>query len=102
MGRRLPAGGLTSALKGRSRVLVYLGFGSRAPDGLQEQVLDALSELGTMTAYRRVAEEGLVAVFDFRQPPQPWAVMFTSPSGQPLKHVPRPPGCVGFFPALRW
>jgi hypothetical protein len=92
---------VTAALAGRSRVAVYLGFESRSVDGLQELVLDSLSELGRLTVYRGVAEEGVVAVFDLRQPPKPWLVMIT-PFGQTPKPVPRPTGCVGFFPAVRW
>jgi hypothetical protein len=93
---------LTAALAGRNRVALYLGFESRGVEGLLELVLDSLSQLGRLTAYRGVAEEGVVAVFDLRQPPKSWMVMLTRPTGQALKPVPRPPGCVGFFPAVRW
>lgn len=93
---------LTAALDGRSRVLVYLGFDSRSPEGLQELVLDTLSARSRLTSYRKIAEEGLAAVFDLRQPPQSWTVLVTRPGGMALKDVTRPAGCVGFFPGTRW
>jgi hypothetical protein len=93
---------LTSALAGRNRIGVYLGFESRGVEGLLELVFDSLSQLGRLTAYRGVAEEGVVAVFDLREPPKSWMVILTRPSGETLKPVTRPSGCVGFFPAVRW
>jgi hypothetical protein len=65
-------------------------------------VLDTLSTLGRMTAYRTVAAEGIAAVFDLEQPPGPWSVVLTRPGGTGLPDVPRAAGCVGFFPATRW
>jgi hypothetical protein len=93
---------LKSALTGRSRVAVYLGFDSRNPEGLQELVLDTLSQLGTLTTYRWIAEEGQAAIFDLRLPPKPWTVVVTSVSGRPLPEIPRPSGCIGFQTASRW
>jgi hypothetical protein len=93
---------LKSALMGRSRVAVYLGFDSRNPEGLQELVLDTLSQLGTLTTYRWFAEEGRAAIFDLRLPPRPWTVVVTSVSGKPLPEIPRPSGCIGFQTASRW
>jgi hypothetical protein len=93
---------LRTALDGRPRVVLYLGFDSRTPEGFQELALDTLSELGTMVAYRRVAEEGIVAVFDLTKPPKPWSVVVTRPGGTLLKDVARARGCVGFQPARRW
>jgi hypothetical protein len=93
---------LKSALAGRSRIALYLGFDSRNPEGFQELVLDTLSELGTLTAYRAIAEEGRAAIFDLRLPPKPWAVMVTSVGGTPLKDIARPAGCASFHIARRW
>ena len=93
---------LKSALVGRSRVAVYLGFDSRNPEGLQELVFDTLSQLGTLTTYRAVAEEGQAAIFDLRLPPKPWKVIVNSVSGTPLPVIRRPPGCAGFHAASRW
>jgi len=93
---------LTAALEGKSRVGIYLGFDSRFTPGFQEMVLDTLSTLGRMTAYRTVAAEGIAAVFDLEQPPGPWSVVLTRPGGTGLPDVPRAAGCVGFFPATRW
>jgi hypothetical protein len=93
---------LKSALAGRSRVAVYLGFDSRNPEGLQELVLDTLSQLGTLTTYRSIAEDGQAAIFDLRLAPKPWTVIVASVSGRPLPNIPRPPGCIGFQTAGRW
>ena len=93
---------LPSTLHGRNRVLVYLGFASQVPAGFQELVLDTLSQRGKMVAYRRVAEEGVAAVFDLTQEPGPWTVVITRPGGTLLKDVVRPGGCAGFFPVSRW
>lgn len=96
------AGNLTAALDGKPRVAIYLGFDSRFTPGFQELVLDTLSTRGRMIAYRTIAEEGIAAVFDLRQPPRPWSVVLTRPGGTALRDVPRAAGCVGFFPATRW
>ena len=101
-GPECSSGELKSALAGRSRVAVYLGFDSRNPEGLQELVFDTLSQLGTLTTYRAVAEEGQAAIFDLRLPPKPWTVIESSVSGAPLPVVHRPPGCAGFDAASRW
>jgi hypothetical protein len=101
-GPECSSGDLKSALAGRSRVAVYLGFDSRNPEGLQELVFDTLSQLGTLTTYRAVAEEGQVAIFDLRLPPKPWTVIVSSVGGTPLPVIRRPPGCAGFHAAIRW
>jgi hypothetical protein len=81
--------GLTAA----QRAVVYLGLDADKP-GFAELVLDSLSQLGTMTIYRGIAEKGRVVTFDLRLPPKPWPAMTT-----PLARL---PGCVGIRPALRW
>ena len=93
---------LTASLEGKARVALYLGFDSRFTAGFQELVLDTLSARGRMIAYRTIAEQGIAAVFDLRQPARPWAVVLTRPGGTALTEVPRAAGCVGFFPAARW
>jgi hypothetical protein len=93
---------LPPGLHGRARVLVYLGFASRDLSGFPELVLDTLSRQGKLVAYRRVAEEGVAAVFDLTQQPGPWMAAAASPGGLPQENVPRPGGCAGFFPARRW
>jgi len=94
---------LPRTLEGQKRVLAYLGFDSRSPPGLQELVLDSLSRRGKIVGYRRVAEEGVGAIFDLTQPPAPWTVLVTKPGGRtPVQEVTRPEGCIGFFPAQRW
>ena len=96
------ASDLTAAIDGQSRVALYLGFASRTTEGFQELALDTLSARGKLIAYRTVAEEGVAAVFDLRQAPQPWTVIVTRPGGTALKDLPRARGCVGFYPATRW
>jgi hypothetical protein len=96
------AADLKTALAGHNRAALYLGFASRTPEGLQELALDTLSELGTIVAYRRIAEEGIVAVFDLTAPPKPWSIVVTRPNGAPLEEAVRARGCVGFYPAARW
>jgi hypothetical protein len=93
---------LMSALVGRSRVALYLGFDSHIPEGLQELVLDTLSQHGAVTTFRTIAEEGRAAIFDLRLPPKPWTITYTSVIGNALPDVARPPGCVGFKIASRW
>ena len=63
-----PLRDLQETLSGVSRVLVYLGFDSRIPEGFQELVLDRLSRLGARVAYRGY-DQGITAIYDLRQPP---------------------------------
>ncbi|MCM3880449.1 MAG: hypothetical protein ND807_10115, partial [Vicinamibacterales bacterium] len=100
-GSECRASDLATALNGKTRVALYLGFASDVPEGLQKLVLDTLSSRGTMTAYKRVAEEGVAAVFDLREPPVPWGTLVT-PEGTVAGPVVRPPGCIGFFQQTRW
>lgn len=93
---------LAVALAGKDRALVYLGFGSRIPDGFQELVLDRLSELGTVVAYREIAEEGLAAVFDLHVPPKAWTASLKDYASEARLHATRPSGCVIVEPAGRW
>ena len=93
---------MSAALMGARRVAVYFGFDSRNPPGLQELVLDKLSELGRLISYRRVADEGVAAVFDLRLPPEPWTAILTRPTGQSPVPIPRPQGCIGMRQANRW
>jgi hypothetical protein len=93
---------LQVAMKGASRVAVYMGFGSTPPGGFPEMVFDELSRMGAITAYRRMADEGVAAIFDLRQPPAPWNVVESGAMGQIVRDVPRPGGCLGVKPAERW
>ena len=68
----------------------------------QALVFDSLSQLGTMTMYRGVAEEGQLAIFDLTLPPKPWTVTATLFNGLPRKPVVRPSGCVRLRQAKRW
>ena len=93
---------LQTAMKGASRVAVYLGFGSTPPVGFPEMVLDELSTLGSLTAFRRIAEEGIVAVFDLQLPPKAWTSTVSGLLGREPVLVPRPGGCLGVKPGERW
>ena len=96
-----PRSQLSQALAGSHRAAVHLGFASRVPPGLQELVLDELSELGTPVAYRPIAAEGIVAIFDLRLPPQSWRLSVERQTGRQLD-VARLTGCIGVQPARRW
>lgn len=91
-----------TTLAGARRVAVYLGFDSGTPTGFQELLLDSLSEVGTMTTSRGIAEDGRAAIFDLRLPPKPWAVTSTRRTGHLLSTVVRPPESVGIRTASRW
>ncbi len=82
---------LSDALAGASRAAVYLGFGSDVPKGFQLLVLDDLGRLGLRVFYSRVGEEGVAAIYDLTQPPEP-----------ALANAPSIDGCVGVRAAQRW
>jgi len=85
------------------RVALYLGFASNIPKAFQELVLDRLSELGEMTTYRAVAEEGRAAIFDLTRPPKSWTLIVpTAAEGHILQPIARPGGCVRPRRAERW
>ncbi len=90
---------LREALRGRRRVLVYLGFHD-VPDGYEEFLVGRLGELGEITEMRHFAGYSFGAVVDLA-------------SGVRLSAVPARPGippgggralegCVGVQPARRW
>jgi hypothetical protein len=91
--RRTQMRSLSEALAGASRAAVYLGFASRVPPGFQERVLHDLAQLGSRVFYTRVAQEGLVAIFDLREPP-------AEPVNPTLPELEE--GCVHAVPAERW
>ena len=82
-------------------MLVYLGFASQGPPGLQELVLDKLSELGRLTSFKHVGD-GVAAVFDLTLPPETWTVLLSTPTGGQMTPVVRPRGCLGISQAARW
>jgi hypothetical protein len=82
---------LSDGLAGAPRASVYLGFDSNTPAGFQQLVLDDLARLGTRVFYSRVADEGVAAIYDLRQPPD-----------APPEPVNRMEGCVGVTRAARW
>jgi hypothetical protein len=90
-----------TAVEGR-RALIYLGFDSNNPPGLRELTLDTLSQRGRIIALRAVAEEGIVAAFDLRGAPIPWAPVANGSAGPLQPGIARPAGCLGFFQEPRW
>lgn len=66
-GRRLP-----DALRGRTRVLVYLGFRfDDVPRGFDDLLLEELGTLGILRAHSRFGEAGRAAIFDLRAEAEP-------------------------------
>jgi hypothetical protein len=92
---------LRDALVGARRASVYLGFEARLIPGFQELVLDKLSELGSLIAYRQFGT-GVAAVFDLRLPSKPWGATIAGPGDPRAKPVIRPDGCLGVKRARRW
>jgi hypothetical protein len=88
-------------LIGARRAAVYLGFDSLFIPGFRELVLDKLSELGALTAYREIGN-GVVAIFDLQAPPKDWTAAVAMPGADRLKPIARPDGCVGVRRAKRW
>jgi len=96
-----PLRDLQETLSGVSRVVVYLGFDSKIPDGFQELVLDRLSHLGARVAYRAYGE-GITAIYDLRQPPDIPAGREVTPVALSNDLVKTLDGCVGISLARRW
>jgi hypothetical protein len=88
---------LSAALAGASRAAVYFGFASRVPPGFQERVLHDLAQLGSRVFYTRVGSEGLVAIYDLRDPPPDPPAGTTDTNDLELGE-----GCVHAVPAERW
>ena len=87
---------LSTALAGAPRAAVYLGFASKVPPGFQERVLHDLARLGSRVFYTRVGLEGVVAIYDLREPP------VDPPAGTIEDTLELAEGCVHAVPAERW
>src|SRR5262249_33534825 len=74
---------LAEALRGRRRVLVYIGFPD-FPDGFPGRLLRRLDELGSTTAFERFGKIGRAAVVELHSNPQ------------------RSAGCIAVRPAIPW
>jgi hypothetical protein len=88
---------LSAALAGAPRAAVYLGFASRVPPGFQERVLHDLARLGSRVLYTPIGREGLVAIFDLREPAPLSTANSAETGGLELDD-----GCVHAAPAERW
>ena len=97
---------------GARRVLVYLGFGHDTPPEFDERLLDRLSSVGSVTAYRPF-HSGHALIVDFTEPsarPVTLASLAPQPSGSgqapafsPDRPAAKPgPGCITVAPARRW
>jgi len=93
---------LRTTLGDARRAAVYLGFGSRVPPGLSALVLDMFSEFSQLVAYRPVASEGIVALFDLGVQPDPSAIEATQALWRAARSTPPLAGCVNVRLAERW
>jgi hypothetical protein len=94
--------GMTAALDGHSRVVVYLGFRTNVePPGFDSLVLENLSRRGALVAYQRYGEESRIAVFDLGTAPVENLIIPLERGARPAKG-PGVTGCVGARPARRW
>jgi hypothetical protein len=94
---------MDSALQGRSRIVVYLGFRMNVePPGFDTFVLEELGRRAVLVAYKEYAEESRVAVFDLGKPgslPLQIPARLGAPTDQTLR---APAGCISITPARRW
>jgi hypothetical protein len=81
--------------------MVYLGFDSKIPEGAQELVLERLGRLGSRVAYREY-NQGVVAIYDLRLPPDIPASSEIGPVALKDDVVKTLDGCAGIAPARRW
>ena len=87
-------------LAGASRAALFLGFDSRIPPGLQELTLNTFNDFSRLVSFKLIANEGAVAIFDLKSPPEPDT---TSARGRWRQETsPELPGCVVLLPARRW
>jgi len=97
-GEGCPDGQLRNALKGHSRVLVYLGFPGFPPQ-FGDLVLQRLEQLGSRVASGRFAEFSRAVVIELHS-----ANVGKSPSGRAgndiVRNSDRLSGCVGVQPAI--
>jgi hypothetical protein len=94
---------MDSALEGRSRIVVYLGFRMNVePPGFDASVLEDLGRRAALVAYREYAEESRVAVFDLGKPGS-FPLQIPARSGaSPDRPLRLPAGCISITPARRW
>jgi hypothetical protein len=93
--RRTQMRSLSTALAGAPRAIVYLGFASGVPPGFEPRVLHDLARLGTRVFYSPAGEDGMVAIYDLRHPPEPG-------SSDDLASLELSEGCIHARTARRW
>jgi hypothetical protein len=91
---------MDSVLKGRSRIIVYLGFRMNVePPGFDQLVLEELGRRGALVGYKEYAEESRVAIFDLGATAGGLPAL---PSRVERAPLPVPAGCISITPARRW
>jgi hypothetical protein len=92
---------LARAVTGWRRAAIYLGFASQTPTELPSLVLDELSALGAVVAYRQVSE-GIAAIFDLTLPPTSWRSNADVVGDRRFERAGPDAGCIGVRVAERW
>jgi hypothetical protein len=96
-------GALGDALAGHPRVLVYLGFRfDDVPRWFDDFLLDRLSALGTMTAYKAFVERTRVAIFDLRERSARAGAAYGAADAGGRDESVTALGCLGVRPTRRW
>jgi hypothetical protein len=90
---------LGDALRGRRRVLLYVGFPD-VPIAYDTFLLDRVNDLGAITDMKKFAELSLVVVADLTGDGVPMALR--DRPAIPGRNAAALEGCVGVRPALRW
>jgi hypothetical protein len=94
---------MDSALEGRSRIVVYLGFRMNVePPGFDTFVLEELGRRAALVAYKEYAEESRVAVFDLGKPGSLPLQIPARLGASPDRPLRPPAGCISITPARRW
>jgi len=100
--RACDQGALASALRGRKRALVFLGFRfDDQPAAFDDLLFWRLSDLGLMTAYRGFAQRSRVAVFDLSAASRP-RVATVRPGAKPDDPSIPVDRCIQVAEAERW
>jgi hypothetical protein len=93
---------LESALRGRDRVSVYLGFRMNVlPEGFDALVMRELRRRGTLVAFKPYANKSEVAIFDVGGAPAREQDR-SDPLAEGTGSAPIADGCVTVVPARRW
>ena len=92
---------LQRVLAGARRAAIHLGFHSNSPLGLQEMILDTFNEFSRLVAFKRIANEGAVAIFEIGSPPEPAAIAAAQGLWRTADAASKLPGCISVRRAER-